>query len=384
MHFEFSTVSKIIFGPGSLASIDDIVSKYGSHILVISGAPDNVTNKLLDLLRFPSRVILLLKVDKEPTVDTIRAALDQAHRVSPEVIIGIGGGSTIDTSKVVSALLANPGDITDYLEVIGDNNPLLSPSLPLIVVPTTAGTGAEATRNAVVGSPIDRVKVSIRSPFILPRVALIDPQLTIPLPPYITAITGMDALTQLIEPFTSNSSNPFTDALCKEGIQRIANSFYKAYDQGTDLGAREDMSVAALFSGISLANAKLGAVHGFAGPIGGEIPAQHGAICATLLANVMEGNISALKSRSPEHPVLERYAMIGRLLCNDPCATAEDGIRWIRKFQTHSGILSLSQLGLTEELIPRIVEKAQKASSMKGNPIPLNEEELRMILRKSL
>jgi alcohol dehydrogenase class IV len=324
------------------------------------------------------------KVDNEPTVDDVRRVLVLARQTSIDVVIGIGGGSTLDMSKAVSALLTNPGDISDYLEVIGSSKPLAIPSLPLIAIPTTSGTGSEVSRNAVIGSPANQVKVSMRSPHLLPRIALVDPELCLTLPPPITAITGLDALTQLIEPYTCNSPNPITDALCEEGIQRVARSLYEAFNHGDDLTAREDMSLAALFSGMALANARLGAVHGLAGPISGEIPAPHGAICSALLAQVMSANITALQNRSFGHPALERYAVIARLLTGDLTASADAGINWVQVFCSHADIKPLTKYGLTVAQFPTIIEKAYKASSMKGNPITLSELELRTILQKSL
>jgi alcohol dehydrogenase class IV len=274
--------------------------------------------------------------------------------------------------------------VSDYLEIVGLNEPLINPSLPLIAIPTTSGTGSEVTRNAVIGSPTHQVKVSLRSNYLLPRIALIDPELTISVPPFITAFTGLDTLTQLIEPFTCNSPNPLSDALCLEGIQHVAHSLYLAYDQGSEIYPREEMSLASLFSGLALTNAKLGAVHGLAGPIGGEISVHHGAICASLLPNVMAVNISALTHRSPDHPALERYANIGKILCGDRMATAESGIQWVRNFCLHAKIQSLSNVGLTESKFPNIIEKSLKASSMKGNPITLTADELRNILQMSM
>jgi alcohol dehydrogenase class IV len=194
----------------------------------------------------------------------------------------------------------------------------------------------------------------------------------------------LDALTQLIEPYTCIEPNPLTDLVCVEGIRRIASSFFRAFDQGEDLAAREDMSLAALFSGMALANARLGAVHGLAGPIGGEIPAPHGAICAALLPHVMSANISALQNRSPEHPALKRYSEIGELLNGDPEATADAGIKWVNDFCVHAYIQPLSKYGLSKALFSRIIEKAYQASSMKGNPVILSEGELRNILQKTL
>ena len=230
------------------------------------------------------------------------------------MVIGLGGGSAIDTGKAIAALLTNPGDPLDYLEVIGRGQALQQTPLPYIAIPTTAGTGSEVTRNAVLASHEHHVKVSLRSPLMLPRVAIVDPELTYSLPPAITASTGLDALTQLIEPYTCNSPNPMIDAICREGMQRAARSLKRAYQNGSDAAAREDMSIAALFGGMALANAKLGAVHGFAGPLGGLFPAPHGMICARLLPFVVEANVRALQMREPDSPVLKRYDEVAQLL----------------------------------------------------------------------
>ena len=384
MQFEFATASKIIFGSGRLNSIGDLVESFGKCLLIISGASTEITERLLKLLDSQQRTYQVVFVNHEPTVDTVREAVELARRINPELVIGIGGGSALDMSKVTSALLTNPGDVTDYLEVIGQNKTILHPCLPLITIPTTSGTGSEVTRNAVIGSSRHHLKVSLRSPLMLPRIALVDPELTVSVPPSLTATTGLDALTQLIEPFTCNNPNPLIDALCLEGIQRVAHSLIQAYEDGSDLKAREDMSLAALISGLALANARLGAVHGLAGPIGGEINAPHGAICAALLPNVMETNLTTLKNRAPEHHALERYATIGKLLSGDAGAIAENGIHWVRKFCQHARIKPLSGFGLEEKQYDGIIDKAMKSSSMQGNPITLNQAELRTILQKSV
>jgi alcohol dehydrogenase class IV len=384
MQFEFATPHRIIFGPGKLNSIGSLVASFGNRAFIISGAPPTVFDRLVSLLGQSKIAYSTTKVKNEPTVDNVRSTVELARQTSIDVVIGIGGGSAIDMAKAVSALLTNPGDVSDYLEVIGSNKPLSISSLPLIAIPTTAGTGSEVTRNAVIGSPIHCVKVSLRSPQLFPRIALVDPALSLTLPPSITAISGLDALTQLIEPYTCNDPNPITDALCAEGIRLVARSFYKAFDHGDDLAVREDMSLAALFSGMALANARLGAVHGLAGPIGGEIPAPHGAVCSALIAQVMSANISALQNRSPGHPTLDRYAVIARLLSGNPTASAEAGVQWVQGFCAHADIQSLSKFGLTEAQFPKIIEKANLASSMKGNPITLTEFELRNILKMSL
>jgi alcohol dehydrogenase class IV len=286
----------------------------------------------------------------------------------------------LDTGKAIAALITNPGDPLDYLEVIGRGQPLKQTPLPYVAIPTTAGTGSEVTRNAVLASYEHRVKVSLRSPLMLPRVAIVDPELTYSLPPAITASTGLDALTQLIEPYTCNAPNPLVDAVCREGIQRAARSLKRVYEDGSDSAAREDMSLAALFGGLALANARLGAVHGFAGPFGGLFPAPHGMICARLLPFVVEANVRALQEREPHSLVLQRYDEVAQLLTGRSTAGASEAIEWLHQICADLNVAPLSQFGFTLNDIPIVVAQAQKASSMKGNPIILTEEELQRVL----
>jgi alcohol dehydrogenase class IV len=299
-------------------------------------------------------------------------------------VIARGGGSVVDGGKAIAAVLANGGDLLDYVEVIGRGRPLTLPSAPFIAIPTTAGTGSEVTRNAVLASPQHRVKVSLRSPLMLPRLAVVDPELMYSVPPSVTASTGLDALTQLIEPYVCNSPNPMTDAICREGVRRAARSLKRAYHDGCDAHAREDMAIASLFGGLALANARLGAVHGLAAPLGGMFPAPHGAVCARLLPLVMEVNIQALESRAGESPILHRYTEVARLVTDNPSATARDGARWVANLCADLAIAPLSRFGLDEPEIPAVVSQAVKASSMKGNPIPLTDQELSAILTRSL
>jgi alcohol dehydrogenase class IV len=281
-------------------------------------------------------------------------------------------------------MLANTGELLDYLEVIGRGEALTRPSVPFIAIPTTAGTGSEVTRNAVLASPQHRVKVSLRSPLMLAKVAVVDPELTYDLPPAVTASTGLDALTQLIEPYVSSRANPMTDALCVDGIRRAARSLRTAVENGRDTAARMDMSVASLFGGLALANAGLGAVHGFAGPIGGQFPAPHGAVCATLLPHAMEANLRALRLRQPAADALRRYEEVARLLTGSPTATAEAGIDWVRKLVADLRIPGLGSYGLTREHTAELVAKASHASSMKANPVTLTPEEMAGILERAL
>ncbi|MGQ9787550.1 MAG: iron-containing alcohol dehydrogenase, partial [Anaerolineae bacterium] len=301
-----------------------------------------------------------------------------------DLVIGIGGGSAIDAGKAIAALLTNPGDLFEYLEVIGHGRAIREPAAPLIAIPTTAGTGAEVTRNAVIISPQHRVKVSMRSPLMLPRVALVDPELTYSMPPTITASTGLDALTQVLEPYVSSRANAMIDPLVRDGMARAARSLRRAYEHGDDANAREDMALVSLFGGLALANAGLGAVHGFAAPLGGMLQAPHGAICARLLPFVMEVNIRALRTRQPDHYALPRYDEIARILTGNPQATAADGIAWVHELCRSLKIPPLSTYGLTQNDIPHVVERGAAASSMKGNPIPLTPEEMTEILTRAL
>jgi len=325
-----------------------------------------------------------LEVAGEPTVDLVRQGAAMARETGCQTVVAIGGGSAIDTGKAIAALLANGGDPLDYLEVIGQGRPLRLPSIPWIAVPTTAGTGAEVTRNAVLASPEHKVKASLRSPLMLARLAVVDPELTLGLPPAVTASTGLDALTQLIEPFVSVRANAMTDMFCREGMRRAARSLERAWRDGSDREARTDMAFASLLGGLALANAGLGAVHGFAAPIGGMFDAPHGAVCAALLPHVMRANIRALRERAADSSALERYAEVARILTGQPDAKPEDGADWAEGLVQRLGIPALGAYGVRREHMDILVQNAARASSMKGNPVTLSAEELTAILEAAL
>jgi alcohol dehydrogenase class IV len=274
--------------------------------------------------------------------------------------------------------------LLDYLEVIGQGKALPKRGAPFVAIPTTAGTGSEVTRNAVLASPEHKVKVSLRSPLMLAHMAVVDPELTHDLPPALTASTGLDALTQLIEPYVCLRANPMTDSVCLEGVRRAARSLREAVFHGQNKAARQDMALASLFGGLALANAGLGAVHGFAGPIGGMFPAPHGAVCAALLPHVMAANLHALRQREPRSDSLERYRRAGSLLTGDPHASAAAGVDWVQKLVADLPIPKLGAYGVREEHVADIVAKAAVASSMKANPIVLTPEELAQTLRLAL
>ena len=264
MNFEFATATRIIFGEGRAATLPELARSFGARALVVTGASAERARPLISSLSAE-----IFSLAEEPTAEVVREGARRAKDAACNVVVSIGGGSVIDAGKAIAALATNGGEPLDFLEVVGKGREIQSPPLPFIAVPTTAGTGSEVTRNAVLGSPEHGVKASMRSPFMLPRVALIDPELTYGLPPAITAYTGLDALTQLIEPYVSARANPLVDAICREGIRLAAGALLRAYRDGRDKDARRDMSVASLFGGLALANAGLGVVHGFAAPLGG-------------------------------------------------------------------------------------------------------------------
>jgi alcohol dehydrogenase class IV len=383
MRFEFSTAARIVFGPGTVAEIGTLAAGLGRRALVVTGRSPERAMRLLGLLRAAQIDGALFPIPAEPSIDDISRGTAYARTAGCDLVIGIGGGAALDSAKAIAALLTNPGDLVDYLEVIGQGRPLLQPGLPCIAIPTTAGTGSEVTRNAVLASPEHRVKVSLRSPHLLPRIALIDPELTRDLPPTLTATTGLDALTQLIEPYVSTRANPMTDPWCLEGIRRVTRSLRRAFEHGDNLEARTDMCIASVLGGLALANAGLGAAHGLAGPIGGMFPAPHGAICAALLPHVMATNIAALRARAPQHDALTRYTEVARILTGDPNVTAEAGVLWVSDLVTTINIPPLRVYGVASSDAKAVVEAGLRASSMKSNPLPLTPTELVAVFERA-
>jgi len=375
MRFEFATATRIIFGEGTAADLPELARSLGKRALVVTGASPARTAALRSAISAES-----FSVAGEPTVQVIRDGVQRVQDAGCDQVLSVGGGSVIDAGKAIAVIAANGGEPLDFLEVVGRGQEMKAAPLPFIAVPTTAGTGSEVTRNAVLGSVEDGVKASLRSPLMLPLVAVIDPELTYSLPPEITAYTGLDALTQLIEPYVSSRANPLVDAVCAEGIHLAAGAIRRAYHDGADKQARREMALASLFGGLALANAGLGVVHGFASPLGGQCKAPHGALCAALLPHGMATNISALRTRAPQHPALERYATIARWLTGRDEACAEDGIEWARELCAELNVPGLRAWGIHEPELSSIVEKAKIASSMKANPISLTDEEFLSIV----
>lgn len=384
MRFEFATATRVVFGTGTVTELGTLAAEKGTHALVVTGSNPDRVGDVIQHLTTANLQHTLYTITDEPTIDVVNQGKATALSAGCDLVISIGGGSVLDGGKAIAALIPNDGEILDYLEVIGKGQKLINQPLPFIAVPTTAGTGAEVTKNAVVASPEHRVKVSLRDNRMLPDIALVDPALTYSMPQSVTASTGMDALTQVLEPYVSHLANPITDAFCVEGLRRAGRSLRTVYDNPTNAEAREDMALASLLGGLALANAKLGAVHGFAGPLGGMYNAPHGTICAALLPHVMKANISALQDREPNNPALPRFDEIGQLITGDQSANAQTAIDWIDETSQTFNIPGLSTYGIQETDFEGIIAKSGNSSSMKGNPIKLTDDELYDILKVAL
>lgn len=384
MHFEFATATRIVFGSGRLQEAVSAAASLGHKALIVCGSNAARLSPFIRDMQAKNIQCTLFATQGEPAIPRILDGVAVAQGAGCRFVIGYGGGSALDAAKAIAAFMTNPGDPLDYLEIVGQGKPLTMACAPCICIPTTAGTGCEVTRNAVLISPEHRVKVSLRSPKMFPWLAVVDPDLTHSLPAAVTASTGMDALTQLIEPFVCKSANPFTDALCRDGIRRVALWLRTAYYEGSHPRARENMAAASLFGGLALANAGLGAVHGIAAPLGGTRAIPHGIVCARLLPFVMEANLRALSAHSKESSAIPRFDEIARLLTGHDSARASEGIDWLHSLGSELSIPPLSSFGLKEADLPAIAAKAQNASSMKGNPVPLTIDELESILRQAL
>jgi alcohol dehydrogenase class IV len=384
MHFEFATANRIIFGSGSVEKVGEYAADLGSRALVVVGRDASRSDTLVKFLVHSSIAAVRHSVIGEPTVEHVIQGTQTARDAGCDLVIAMGGGSAIDTGKAIAAMLPNEGPILNYLEVIGKGAPLEREPLPTIAIPTTAGTGSEVTRNAVLTSRDHRVKVSMRSPMMLPRVAVVDPLLTLGLPPPVTAATGMDALAQLIEAYVSTRANPIVDSLARDGIAQCAQALKRAYIDGLDRTAREKMALASLLGGLSLANAGLGAVHGIAGPLGGMVAIPHGSACGKLLPLVMRANIRNLDSQDPDSNFLCRYREIATILTGKKNAAAMDGAAWVSALGEELNIPGLGRFGVTRELFPELIKAAKRASSMQANPALLDDQELNTICEKAL
>lgn len=383
MKFTFATAGRIFFGVGEAeAQLPALSSALGQRWLVVSGAQPGRHARWLEKLAARAE-IHLFPVAGEPSVASIEAGLDAARACAASGVVAIGGGSAIDAAKAIAALAGQGGPWQDHLEIVGRGLPLSQPGLPCAALPTTAGTGAEVTRNSVILVPEKRLKVSLRHDFLLPRVVIVDPALTLGLPPEITAATGLDALTQLIEPYTTPSATALTDSLCREAIPRAARALPLVCRDGKHSAGRTEMAFASLCGGLALANARLGAVHGLAAVLGGMTGLGHGEICARLLPEVTAANIRLLQRAHGEAPALRRYAEVARWVTNDPSAGANELVTWLRDLSAGLPLPVWQGWRVEPSAFPTIARQAQQSSSMQGNPIALPLHELVDILERT-
>lgn len=385
VQFDIGTPRDIRFGAGKVAGVPAALAGLGvGRVFVITGATPRRADAVRAGLQDAGIASEVFTVSGEPSVDVVRDGVAALSRAGCDGVLGYGGGSALDAAKAVAALAASGSDPLDHMEVIGAGHPLTRPALPCVAVPTTAGTGSEVTRNAVLTA--DQTKASLRSPLLLPGIAIVDPDLLVGLAQPVIASGGLDALSQVIEPFLSARANPFTDALAREGIQRSARSLRRAWEHGMDADAavRDDLALTSLFGGLCLANSGLGAVHGFAAGIGALVQAPHGALCGALLPASFEANWRALRERDPHHPALDRMSEVARMLTGGRMETPEAAVTWLIDLKETLRVPGLAHYGVTESQIPDLVEAGRKASSMRGNPITLIDEELASILARSL
>jgi alcohol dehydrogenase class IV len=382
--FQFSRLPKIYFGSGIITELASIINRYGTQMVLVTGQRSFLdtesSEKLfhdLDRTRIKYRIISILG---EPSPAIIDNAVRNLTNEKIDLVVGIGGGSVLDAGKAVSAMMYRSESVVDFLEGVGTSEHP-GTKLPFIAVPTTSGTGSEATKNAVISVVgTGGFKKSLRHDNFVPDIALVDPQLTLNCPPDITAASGMDCFTQLTEAFFSNKSNEYTDALALEGIKSIKVSLFRSYKDGEDIEARTGMSFAALTSGICLANAGLGVVHGFASSIGGLYDIPHGLICGTLMASANEVNVRELRKKSPDQPALKKYALLGELFTDEAGKSesyyTDSFIQFLHKLTDDLNLPGLKKTGLDEKDLDLICMNTE----IKNNPVKLNEKDLEEIL----
>jgi len=391
--FRIGRLPEVVFGPGTRVRIPEIASSFGRRLLLVTGASSLRRSRhwvpLADAMAARKLVWLTLVVADEPSPSIVDDAVREHRGSALDAVIGIGGGSVLDAAKAIAGLLPSGHSVMDHLEEVGAGVPYAGPALPLILAPTTAGTGSEATRNAVLSMRgRDGFKRSFRDERLIARYAVVDPDLLETCPKALVAADGMDALTQLVESYVSLGSTPFTDALSESGLAACRDGLLAWYAGDEDSGAaRARMAWAALVSGIALAHAGLGAVHGLASPLGAYFAAPHGAACGTLLAEVTRANVSALRSRHPDHPALERYARIWEILSGaTPAETTraraarrtkppERLVALLEDWTARLELPGLGRWGVTAEDLPRITAGC-RAGSMRTNPVVLDDGEL--------
>lgn len=392
--FEIARLPRIVFGSGRIAELPHTVQAFGQRALLVLGGRSLRASEagagLLRDLRAAGIMLDEARVESEPSPELVDRIVAAHVGRGIEVVVGIGGGSVLDTAKAVAALLPHGNSVMDHLEGVGRNLPYRGPATPWIAVPTTAGTGSEATKNAVLSvQGVNGFKKSFRDDALVAQVALVDPELLASCPPQLVAANGMDAFTQLLESYVSVRSNPFTDALALSGLQAVRDGFFAARAGGSDVAAQQGracMAYASLLSGITLAQAGLGSVHGLASPLGAYFPIPHGVVCGTLVATASAVNIRALQ-RDANRTALAKYARVGRLLA--PAAPAHDEaaldalVQVLREWTARLELPALGRFGVRAADIPRIVAGA-RGNSMQTNPVRLTDAEISEIVSARL
>jgi len=387
--FSFSRVPRIEFGSGALRKLPGIAAGYGQRLLLVTGMRSFLESAhapwLFDALRQRQCGWEIVKVEGEPSPAFVDATVTALRGQCFDAVIGIGGGSALDAAKAIAGLLKPGNSVLDHLEGVGPELPYRGPATPFIAVPTTAGTGSEATKNAVL-SLEGEFKKSFRDDKLVAEWAIVDPDLLATCPPHLIAADGMDAFTQLLESFVSTRANPMTDALARSGIMAVKDSLLAFYREQSP-ETREKMAYASLLSGICLAQTGLGSVHGIAAPLGAFFPIPHGVACGTLVATATAINIEALKSRLPDSPALPKYAEIGRRFAMQKGLNGDDArtylVDTLRQWERALDLPRLSACRLASADFPRVVA-ASRGSSMKTNPVVLTDEEITHILEERL
>ncbi|MCW9014249.1 MAG: iron-containing alcohol dehydrogenase [Gammaproteobacteria bacterium] len=391
-NFSIARLPRIEFGHGAFAKIADICSQYGNRLLLVTGKQSFTSSVFFQQLLedFKSKNIQWVQctVDGEPSPQLVDDAVKQFADDNFDVVLGIGGGSALDAAKAIAGLLKVKCSVMDYLEGVGPELKYAGPAVPFIAVPTTAGTGSEATKNAVLSvQGLDGFKKSFRDDKLVAEYAIVDPALLASCPKSVIAANGMDALTQLMESFVSTNSNIMTDTLALSGWRAIRDSLLPMYNNSADKNAQEQMAYASMLSGICLAQTGLGSVHGLASPLGAFYPISHGVVCGTLVAEATDLNIQAMLAREPENPALEKYARLGDVLANRHHKNrqdARDDLTAILQVWTDKlGLQKLSEYGLTEDGLDHVVANS-RGSSMKTNPVVLTDDEIQSLLRARL
>ena len=375
--FSFFSPQTIHYGRGQSQQTATLAATFGGAVLLVHGANATRAQWLVDQCKKAGLTTLVISCKNEPTLPDIELALAQTKGFVPDVVLGLGGGSVIDFAKALAALIPCTGHPINYLEGVGGGQPLDHAPIPMIALPTTAGTGAEVTKNAVIAVPEHAIKVSLRDSRMIPEIAIIDPCLMQGAPKHVTLAAGLDAVTQVIEPYLSLKANPMTDALCLSAIPIGLNALQDLVEKGT-AQAWDDMAWVSTCGGLALANAGLGAVHGFAGVIGGATNAPHGEICGTLLPAVLESHLRNAQAPSDVHTRL--HWVLGQIDTHFAEGKNGSGIAELRQWSMKMGLRGLEQMGLAQSKFADVAAIAVNASSMKGNPFSLSHQELVQIL----